>query len=73
MIDIINKVTNQKALDNAVKRFKERGVILPTFKQQQNPDLIPQKIKDQLKNIGLWVDSFVWAIGKWPLQNVIKL
>ncbi|HOZ13995.1 MAG TPA: pyridoxal-phosphate dependent enzyme [Tenuifilaceae bacterium] len=54
MIDIINKVTNQKALDNAVKRFKERGVILPTFKQQQNPDLIPQKIKDQLKNIGLW-------------------
>jgi len=54
MIEIINKVTNQKALDNAVKRFKERGVILPTFKQQQNPDLIPQKIKDQLKNIGLW-------------------
>lgn len=54
MIDIINKVTDQKALDNAVKRFKERGVILPTFKQQQNPDLIPQKIKDQLKNIGLW-------------------
>ncbi|BDX39149.1 pyridoxal-5'-phosphate-dependent protein subunit beta [Tenuifilaceae bacterium CYCD] len=54
MIDIINKVTNQKALDNAVKRFKERGIILPTFKQQQNPDLIPDKIKDQLKNIGLW-------------------
>jgi len=54
MIDIINKVTNQKALDNAVKRFKERGIILPTLKQQQNPDLIPDKIKDQLKNIGLW-------------------
>lgn len=54
MIDIINKVTDQKALDNAVKRFKERGIILPTFKQQQNPELIPQKIKDQLKNIGLW-------------------
>lgn len=54
MIEIIDKVTNQKALDNAVKRFKERGIILPTFKQQQNPELIPQQVKEQLKNIGLW-------------------
>lgn len=54
MIEIINKVTDQKALDNAVQRFRERGIILPTFKQQQNPELIPQNIQDQLKNIGLW-------------------
>ncbi len=54
MIELINKVTNEKALENAVKIYKERGIILPTFKQQQNPDLIPDKIKDQLKNIGLW-------------------
>lgn len=54
MIEIIDKVTNEKALENAVKRFKERGIILPTFEQQRNPDLIPSKIKDQLKNIGLW-------------------
>ncbi len=54
MIPTISKVTNEKALQNTVARFKERGIILPTFKQQQNPDLIPGKIKDQLKNIGLW-------------------
>jgi len=54
MIQPINKVTNEKALENAVKRFKERGIILPTFEQQRNPDLVPQKIKDQLKNVGLW-------------------
>lgn len=54
MIQTIDKVTNEKALANAVKRFKERGIILPTFEQQRNPELIPQKIKDQLKNIGLW-------------------
>ncbi len=54
MIELINKVTNEKALENAIKVYKERGIILPTFKQQQNPELIPDNIKEQLKNIGLW-------------------
>ncbi len=54
MIQLINKVTNEKALQNAVSRFKEKGIILPTFEQQNNPDLIPQKIKAKLKDIGLW-------------------
>jgi cysteine synthase len=54
MIPIIDKVTNEKALQNAVNRFKERKIILPTFEQQRNPDLIPEKIKEQLKNVGLW-------------------
>jgi cysteine synthase len=54
MIRVTTKVTNEKVLQNAVNRFKERGIILPTFEQQRNPDLIPDKIKDQLKNIGLW-------------------
>jgi cysteine synthase A len=54
MIQLIDKITNEKALENAVKRFKEKGIILPTFEQQRNPALIPQKIKDQLKKIGLW-------------------
>jgi len=54
MIEIIDKVTNQKALENAIKRFKERGIILPTFKQQQNPELVPDKVKEKLKSVGLW-------------------
>lgn len=54
MIQPIDKITNQKALDNAVKRFREKGIILPTFEQQRNPYLIPEKIKAKLKNIGLW-------------------
>lgn len=54
MIPIIDAVTNEKALEHAVKRFRERGILLPTFKQQGNPELIPQHVKDRLKNIGLW-------------------
>ncbi len=54
MINPIDKITNHKALENTIKRYKEKGIILPTFAQQKNPELIPQKIKDKLKNIGLW-------------------
>ena len=54
MIQPIDRITDQKALDNAVKRFRERGIVLPTFEQQRNPELIPEKIKNKLKNIGLW-------------------
>jgi cysteine synthase len=54
MIKIIDKVSNEKALENAVKRYREKGIILPTFEQQKHPELIPGKIIDKLKNIGLW-------------------
>jgi cysteine synthase len=54
MIETTDKIINEAALQNAIKRFRERGIILPTFEQQKNPDTIPIKIKDQLRNIGLW-------------------
>lgn len=54
MIKLIKNITNEKALQNAVNRFRERGIILPTFEQQRNPESIPGKIKEKLKNIGLW-------------------
>ncbi len=54
MIQPIENITNKAALENAVQRYRERKIILPTFAQQQNPELVPEKVKDQLKNIGLW-------------------
>lgn len=54
MIQTIDRITNEKALENAVKRFREKGIILPTFNQQCNPSLVPDKIKNTLKKIGLW-------------------
>ncbi len=54
MIQITKSITNEQALNNAVKRFRERGIILPTFAQQRNPELIPQHIKDGLRQVGLW-------------------
>lgn len=54
MFDFSNKIVNEEVLERAIKRFRERGIILPTFAEQRNPELIPQKIKDKLKDIGLW-------------------
>ncbi|MCP4692368.1 MAG: pyridoxal-phosphate dependent enzyme, partial [Desulfobacterales bacterium] len=33
---------------------RERNVIIPTFKQQRNPELIPEEITAGLKEVGLW-------------------
>nr|NQU93250.1 pyridoxal-phosphate dependent enzyme [Bacteroidota bacterium] len=44
----------QKVLENTIKRCRERHIILPTYSQMRHPELIPQKIKDKLRNIGLW-------------------
>jgi len=54
MIKLIKNITNEKTLQNAVTRFRERGIILPTFEQQRNPDLIPEKIREKLMKAGLW-------------------
>ena len=40
--------------ERAVQRARERNIIFPTFAQMKNPDLIPDKIKEQLKEVGLW-------------------
>ena len=41
-------------LENTIKRARERNIIIPTFAQMKNPGLIPDKIKEELKSIGLW-------------------
>lgn len=52
MIDL--KTRNEEALARAVQRAKERNIIIPTFRQMRNPDLIPDSIRQKLKSVGLW-------------------
>ncbi len=54
MIKLIDHVVDKKVLESAVKRYRDKGILLPTFAQQKNPELIPEKILDRLKNTGLW-------------------
>ncbi len=40
--------------DRAVKRARERNIVIPTFAQMKDPTLIPDKFKQELSSIGLW-------------------
>ena len=47
-------IHDQDALERAVERARERNIIIPTYKQQRDPSLIPDVIKEKLKDINLW-------------------
>ena len=41
----------QGAYDNAVKRFREQNIVLPTFAQLRDPSTIPDSVRQQLTSI----------------------
>ena len=51
---MIDLTVNPEQLERTVKRCRERNIIIPTFAQMKDPTLVPDKIKEELKNIGLW-------------------
>ena len=51
---MIDLTINKEGLLHNIEKAKENNVIIPTFAQMQNPELIPDKIKDKLSRTGLW-------------------
>jgi cysteine synthase A len=51
---LIDLTVNEERLKRTAKRCRERNIIIPTFSQLENPTSIPNKIKEQLKQTGLW-------------------
>jgi cysteine synthase len=54
MSNKIDLSVKKDRLERAVKRAKEQNIIIPTFAQMKNPSLIPAKVKEELKGVGLW-------------------
>jgi cysteine synthase A len=50
----IDLTVHPDRLERTIKRVRERNIIIPTFAQMKNPELIPAKIKESLRSIGLW-------------------
>lgn len=46
--------SNEQVLKNTIQRCRDMNMIIPTYRQMANPDLIPNGIRQELKNIGLW-------------------
>ena len=50
----IIKRLQPEVIKRTAARCRERGIVLPTFAQLRNPELIPTAIKRKLKGVGLW-------------------
>ncbi|MBN1338401.1 MAG: pyridoxal-phosphate dependent enzyme [Bacteroidales bacterium] len=44
----------ERILKNTVERCRERGIIIPTYRQMKNPELTPAPVQKRLKGLGLW-------------------
>jgi len=51
---MIDLTLETQTLEKNIAYCREKGITLPTFEMMRNPDKVPQKVKDQLKKIGLW-------------------
>ena len=54
MPEMIDLTVNPSGRDRAVRRARERGIIIPTFRQQIDPRLIPREVGGGLREVGLW-------------------
>ena len=43
----------EEYLNSAIEVCKKYNIIFPTFRMLENPNLNPEKIKEELKNIGM--------------------
>jgi cysteine synthase A len=70
---MIDLTINQEQLKRTIERAREKNIIIPTFEQMKNPELIPDKIKDKLKDIGLWdINSYNLFRITWKNEPVKK-
>ena len=51
---MIDLTVHEEALRRNVERAREQKIIIPTIAQMKDPDKIPEKIKEQLRGVGMW-------------------
>ena len=51
---MIDLTIHETMLQRAVERARERNILIPTFAQMRDPSLVPEKVKNALKGVGLW-------------------
>jgi len=70
---MIDLSIHEEQLERTVQRARERNIIVPTFAQMKNPDLIPDSVKEELKKIGLWdITSRNLFRISWKNEPVVK-
>ena len=71
--NLINLKVDKKIRAKNVARCKEKGIILPTFKNMIDPSTVPSDIKKKLSHTGLWdvnpVNLFRITWHNEPVEN----
>jgi cysteine synthase A len=68
---MIDLTINEEQLERTIERARQRRIIIPTFRQQKNPHLIPERIREELKNIELWdINSYNLFRITWKNEPV---
>jgi len=50
----IDLTVNKEGLEHNLKKARENKILIPTIDQMQHPEKTPEKIKEKLKDVGLW-------------------
>ena len=50
----IIKSIHPEVIRRTAQRCRERGIIIPTFRQLREPESVPKSIQDRLPSVGLW-------------------
>jgi cysteine synthase len=51
---MIDLTVHPEVLERTVERARERTISIPTFAQMRDPSLVPPRIVDDLRSVGLW-------------------
>jgi cysteine synthase A len=51
---MIDLTVRQSQLQRTIERARERGILVPTFAQMRDPELIPERVRGRLGEVGLW-------------------
>ena len=70
---MIDLTLHPDVLARAVGRARERGIVIPTFAQLRDPDLVPDEVRARLTDVGLWdVDPLNLYRISWHNEPVEK-
>jgi cysteine synthase len=51
---MIDLSIHEEQLRKAIERARGRNILIPTFKEQKDPTLVKEEIREELSGIGLW-------------------
>lgn len=70
---MIDLTMHKDIQEKNIQRCREKGIIYPTFAQMENPELVPDSIKEKLSKTGLWdVDPVNLFRITWKNEPVEK-